>query len=85
MFQLSAKEEKGEELEKYLSSYYWATSILSEQEQAYIRECFINQICQDELANLLGFTSRDDHEFRRLRKSAIFKFADFMDLVVHKK
>jgi len=40
-FNLSAKEEKREELEKHLNSYRWAKSILSEPEQLYITEYFI--------------------------------------------
>lgn len=83
-FNLSAKEEKSEQLKKYISSYYWANSILSDKEQLYIKECFVNQKCQDELVDLLCFNNRDDHEFRRLRRSAVYKFADFLNLIVKK-
>lgn len=81
-FNLMAKENREEQLKKYLTSYYWATSILSVNEKLYIQEYFINHKYQDELADLLGFNSCDNHAFRRLRKSAIYKFADFLDLIV---
>ncbi len=83
-FDLSAKNHKEDQLKKYISSYYWASSILSEIEQLYIKEYFINRKYQDELVDLLGFDSRDNHEFRRLRRSAVYKFADFLNLVVEK-
>ena len=46
-FNLSAKDNKEEQIKKYISSYYWASSILSEKEQRYIKECFINRKCED--------------------------------------
>lgn len=81
-FNLIGKEHKEEQLKKYISSYYWAVSILSNLEKSYIKESFINHTYQDELIDLLGFSSRDCEAFRRLRKSAIYKFADFLNLVV---
>ena len=84
VFNLSAKEHKEEQLKKYISSYYWAKSILSDMEQLYITECFINCKYEDELADLLGFYSSDSKSFRRLKRSAIYKFADFLNLVVEK-
>lgn len=81
-FGLSAKEYTEEQIKKHLSSYHWAISIMSDIEKLYIKECFINHKYQDELVDLLGFCNRDDHRFRRLRKSAIYKFADFFNLVV---
>lgn len=83
-FCLSAKEIKEEQLEKYISSYYWALSVLSDKEQLYIKERFVNHKYEDELVDLLGFNNRDSNEFRKLRRSAIYKFADFLNLVVEK-
>jgi len=84
IFSLSAKENKEEQLKKYISSYYWAKSILSDREQLYIRECFVNRKYEGELVDLLGFYSSDSNEFRKLKRSAIYKFADFLCLVVEK-
>jgi len=83
-FNLSAKEYKEEELKKYISSYYWAESILSDIEQLYIKEYFVNRKYEDELIDLLGFSNSESNEFRQLKKSAIYKFADFLNLVVEK-
>jgi DNA-directed RNA polymerase specialized sigma subunit len=80
-FCLSAKEDKEEQLKKYISSYYWAKSILSENEQLYIHEYFINQKREDEIVDLLSFASTDCNEFRKLKRSAIYKFADFFNLL----
>ncbi|MDR2571369.1 MAG: hypothetical protein LBD23_13920 [Oscillospiraceae bacterium] len=80
-FNLSAKEIKEEQLKKYISSYHWAKNILSENEQLYINECFINQKQDGETADLLGFGSSDSREFKRLKRSAIYKFADFFNLL----
>lgn len=59
-----------------------AKSILSEQEKIYIDECFVNHKYEDEIVALLGFGSSDSNEFRKLKRSAIYKFADFFDLLV---
>jgi len=69
-FKLSAKAEKNEELQKHLSSYYWAKSILSQQEQLYITEYFMNGKYQDEVVGLLGYNGSDDRGFRRLKREA---------------
>ena len=58
---------------------------MSEEEQLYIDECFINRKYEDEIVNLLDFDSTDSNEFRTLKKSAIYKFADFLGLVVEKE
>ncbi|MCL1858154.1 MAG: hypothetical protein FWF92_02845 [Oscillospiraceae bacterium] len=81
-FNLSAKEIKEEELKQLISSYYWAKTILSEKEQYYIAECFINHRYENELVDLLGFNSSDSLEFKRLKRSAIYKFADFLNMIV---
>ena len=83
-FDLSAKEHKEEQLKKYISSYYWAKSVLSDTEQLYIAEYFVNRKYEDELVDLLGFNNSDSNEFRKLKKSAIYKFADFLNLIVEK-
>jgi len=83
-FALSAKEDKEKQLREYISSYYWAKSVLSDKEQLYIAECFLNHKYEDEIIELLGFASRDNKEFRKLKKSAVYKFADVLDLVVEK-
>ena len=85
IFKLSAKELTEEELKKYISNYYWATSILSELEQLYIMEYFVNQKYEDEIVDLLGFNNSDSNEFKRLKRSAVYKFADFLNLLVIKK
>ena len=81
-FNLSAKAEKDEELEKHLSGYRWAKSILSEQEQLYITEYFKNGKYQDEVVGLLGYNGSDDRGFRNLKRRAIYKFAYVLNLVV---
>ena len=82
---LSAKELKEEELKKYIANYYWARSILSDVEQLYIMEYFINHKYEDEIVDLLGFNNSDSNEFKRLKRSAVYKFADFLNLLVEKK
>jgi len=82
---LSIKECKEEQLKKYISNYYWARSTLSDTEQQYITECFVNRKYEDELAGLLGLGNSDSNEFRKLKRSAVYKFADFLDLIVEKK
>ena len=77
VFNLSAKDYKEEELKKYISTYHWAKSVLTDKEQLYITECFLNRRYEDEFVELLGFNSSDSSEFRKLKRSAIcglFKF-----------
>lgn len=80
-FNISAKDEKSEELKKHISGYYWAKSILSEQEQLYIIEYFINGKYDDEVVNLLGFHNSDSRAFRGLKRRAIYKFAYVLNLI----
>jgi len=81
-FNLSAKEDKTKELEKYLASYHLARSILSEEEQQYITECFVNKKYEDELADLFCYSGSDSRAFRNLKRKAIYKFAYVLNLVV---
>ena len=81
-FNISAKEDKEQQLIKNISSCYWAYSVLNDKERIYIEECFVNRKYESEIINLLGFNSNDSREFRNLKKSAIYKFADFLGLVV---
>ena len=74
-FCLSAKDYKEEQLKKYISSYFWAKSILSSEEQIYIEQYFVNRKYDDELVDLLGFNNVYSRGFIRLKKSAIYKFA----------
>jgi len=83
-FGLAKKDNKEEELKKYLSTYHWAISILSDKEQIYISECFVKETYGDELVSILGLESIDSREYRRLKKSAVYKFAYFLNLVVEK-
>jgi len=83
-FDLSVKDYKEEQIRKYISNYYWAKNSLSEVEQIYIDECFVNHKYEDELADLVDMGSADCNEFRLLKKSAIYKFADFLNLLVEK-
>ena len=83
-FNLSAKEYKEEQLIKYISCYYWANSFLSDIEQLYIKEYFENGRNEKEIIALLGFNNIYEHEFRKLKRSAVYKFADFLNLVVEK-
>jgi len=85
MFNISAKELKEEDLKKRISNFYWAKSILSDTEQLYLMEYFINHKYEDEIVGLLGFANSDSNEFKKLKKSAIYKFADFLNLVVEKR
>lgn len=82
---LSVKEDKEKQLKQYISSYYWAKSILSDKEKIYIKECYISHKYEEELVDLLGFTSSDSNEFRKLKRSAIYKFADFLNLIIEKR
>ena len=81
-FNLSARAEKEEELKKHLAGYYWAKSILSEQEQLYITEYFVNGKYEDEVVDLLGYSSHTSRPFRSLKRKAIYKFAYVLNLVV---
>jgi len=81
-FNLKAKEEKNEELEKHLEGYHWAKSILSEQELQYIIEYFANRKYEDEVVDLLGFSGSDSRAFRALKRKSIYKFAYVLNLVV---
>jgi len=81
-FNLSAKEEKRKELANHLAGYEWAKSILSEQEQLYITEYFINGKYEDEVVSLLGYKGSDSMGFRNLKRKAIYKFAYVLNLVV---
>ena len=83
-FNLSAKEIIEDELKNQISSYYWAKSVLSDKEQLYINEYFVNGKTNEELIDLLGLNSIDSNEYRLLKKSAIYKFADFLNLIVEK-
>ena len=85
IFNLSARELTEEELKNYISNYYWAKSVLSETEQLYLKEYFINRKYEDEIVDLLGFNNSDSNEFKRLKRSAIYKFADFLSLLVEKE
>jgi len=84
IFNISAKELKEEELKRYISNYYWAKNILSEEEQLYLMEYFISRKYESEIVELLGFNSNESNEFRKLKRSAIYKFADFLNLLVKK-
>ena len=85
ILQLSAKELKEEELINCIQGYYWAKNVLSDLEQIYIMEYFINRKYEDEIVDLLGFNNADSNEFKKLKRSAIYKFADFLNLVVENK
>jgi len=85
IFNISAKELTEEKLNEYISSFYWAKSVLSDVEQIYIMEYFINHKYEDEIVDLLGFNNSDSREFKRLKRSAVYKFADFLNLLVEKK
>ena len=81
-FNLLAKDEKNEEVEKYLASYNLAKSILSKDEQQYITEYFVNKKREDELADLFYYSGSDSRAFRDLKRRAVYKFAYVLNLVV---
>ena len=83
-FNLSIKEKKEGQLKKHISDYRDAISVLSDKEQVYITEYFINRKYGNELADLLELGTTDSREFRRLRRSAVYKFADVLNLVAEK-
>ena len=83
-FNLSAKENTEEQFKNFILSYYRAKSVLSDIEQLYITEYYINRKNENELIDLLGYDSIDNNGFRKLKRSAIYKFADFLNLVVKK-
>ena len=84
MFKLSAKELTEEKLKEQLSNYYWATSILTEEEQIYIMEYFVCRKYEDEIVDLLGFNNTNSREYRHIKRSAVYKFANFLNLLVVK-
>jgi len=84
VFGLSVKDYKEEQIKQYISNYYWAENILSDMERLYIKESFVNRKNENEFIDLLGFNTCDSRLFKKLKKSAIFKFADFLNLVVEK-
>lgn len=84
-FNLSAKEIKEEQLKKYIFSYHWAKNVLSDMEQIYIEEYFINHKFDDEITDLLNFDNIYSSGFRQVKLSAIYKFADFLNLLVEKR
>ena len=80
-FSLSAREAKEEELTGYISDYQLAKSVLSEEEQIYISESFLGYKSAEEIAQRLQVGGSDSRAFRKLRESAVYKFADFFNLV----
>ncbi|MCL2718716.1 MAG: hypothetical protein FWE14_08045 [Lachnospiraceae bacterium] len=84
-FNISAKEDKEEQLKKYISSYCWAKSILTNQEQIYIEESFINHKYDEQIIEILGFGNIDENEFRKIKRNAVYKLADFLELAVEKE
>ena len=85
ILKLAAKELKEEELKKHIAGFYWAQSVLSDVEQLYIMEYFVSHKYEDEIVDLLGFSNSDSREFKKLKRSAVYKFADFLSLVVKNK
>ena len=81
-FNLSALEDKDDEIKKHLARFQWAQSILSKQEQRYIIEYFANLKYEDEIIDLLGFNNSDSRAFRKLKRQAIYKFAYVLNLLV---
>ena len=81
-FNILAKAEIDEEIKNHLSGYYWAKSILTEQEQLYITEYFVHGKYEDEVVGLLGFKGSDNKTFKKLKRRAIYKFAYVLNLVV---
>jgi hypothetical protein len=84
-FCLSAKEYKEDELKNYLFSYYWGKSFLTDKEQIYIHEHFVNHRYEYEISEMIGCAYPDDYEFRKIKKSAVYKFANFLNLIEGKK
>jgi len=85
IFNITKRELLEDELKQHLVGFEWARSILSDEEQIYIMEYFIHHKYEDEIIDLLGFNSTDSLEFKRIKRSAVYKFADFLNLVVEKK
>jgi len=85
IFKIVTRELTEEKLKEYISSYHWAISILSDEEQLYIMEYFIERKYENEIVDLLGFNNSDSNEFKQLKRSAIYKFADFLNLLATKK
>lgn len=83
-FSLIAKEFVEDEINNYISMYFWACEVLTEEEKLYVDACFLQRKHEGEIINLLGYRSIDDNDFRVLKKSAVFKFAEFMNLVIYK-
>lgn len=81
-FDLSLKGDKEQELEMYMTGYCCAKSRLIDIEQIYIDERFVNRKNEGELVGLVGCSSSDGNDFRKIKKSAIYKFADCLGLLV---
>jgi ArpU family phage transcriptional regulator len=84
-FNIVAKDQKETDLKNYISSYYWAINTLSDKEQDYINKYFIENKYEDEIVDILGLDYADSYEFKKLKKSAVFKFADFLGLAIEKQ
>ena len=80
-FNISARGYTEDQLKDYIATYYWAKNLLADKEQLYIKEYFINNKYEDELVDMLGVGSSDSNEFRQLKRSAIYKLADFLNLL----
>ena len=85
IFSIAQRELTEDELKKHLAGFQFAKSILTDTEQLYLMEYFINHKYEDEIIDLLGFHTSDSLEFKKLKRSAVYKFADFLNLVVEKK
>ena len=81
-FNMSVKSYKEEQLKSYISGFYWAKSVLSNKEQIYINEYFVNHKFENDFVDMVGYSYSDSYGFKRLKRSAIYKFADFLNLVV---
>lgn len=85
IFNLSARELTEDQLRDCIFNYYWARSILSEEEQLYIMEYFVGRKYENEIVDMLGFSNSDSNEFKKLKRSAVYKFADYLNLLVLKE
>ena len=85
MFNIAAKELKEEELIKYIASYFMAIQVLTNEEQLYIDLCFRKGKYEVEITEMLGIDSSDSRIFRTLKRSALYKFADYLGIAVEKK
>ena len=85
-FNLSAKEYSEEQLKRFISSYFCAKKGLNKEEQIFIEQHYVNFKYDEEIAPMLNIATvnGDSYALRRIKRSAVIKFAEFLEIAVLK-